>query len=78
MLIISLINLSIVLIKELLELSLLLSYTNIEKRWLKKFVFAWYLYHLFLFTLYTEISKLLAISNSDNNVVLAGMALLRS
>lgn len=39
MLIISLINLLIVLIKELLELSLLLSYTNIEKRWLKKFVF---------------------------------------
>lgn len=39
MLIISLINLLIVLIKELLELSLLLLYTNIEKRWLKKFVF---------------------------------------
>lgn len=39
MLIISLINLLIVLIQELLELSLLLLYTNIEKRWLKKFVF---------------------------------------
>lgn len=40
MLIISLINLLIVLIKELLKLSILLPYTNIEKRWLKKFVFA--------------------------------------